>query len=113
MEAMFFPSSHTCATWIKLDETTLITSHPSDEPLTQITTKKKVLSPKQKDDALLAAYNTSPLTNDLEYPDGKFIPFSTSFKYIGSITNFTLSEKEDIELRIIKANNAMGALKHF
>ena len=53
------------------------------------------------------------LTNDLEYPDGKFIPFSTSFKYLGSITNFTLQDKEDIESRIVKANKAMGALKHF
>ena len=110
-EAIFFPSTLTCNTWIKEHENNLLTPDPPPDP-NQIT-KKSTTTPKQKENILSSTYENCTQTKDIPLPDDDHIPFKKSFKYLGSIVNFTLQDNQDIEVRIKKANQAMGALKHF
>ena len=59
-------------------------------------------------------YWQSPITNRIELDnDGTFIDFTAHFKYLGSFISFDLTDDMDIRNRITKANQAMGALRHF
>ena len=59
-------------------------------------------------------YWQSPITNRIELDDnGTFIDFTAHFKYLGSYISFDLTDDMDIRNRITKANQAMGALRHF
>ena len=59
-------------------------------------------------------YWQSPTTNRIELDnDGSFIDFTAHFKYLGSFISFDLTDDMDIRHRITKANQAMGALRHF
>ena len=44
---------------------------------------------------------------------GSFITFTSLFKYLGTHIHFTLDETYDIEIRINKANQALGAMRKF
>ena len=59
-------------------------------------------------------YWASPTTNRIELDEnGHFIDFTAHFKYLGSFISFDLTDDMDIQNRITKANQAMGALRHF
>ncbi len=59
-------------------------------------------------------YFACPQTDRIYLPDGEnFVDFTAHFKYLGSCASFDLTDDYDIERRIMVANNAMGALKHF
>ena len=59
-------------------------------------------------------YWQSPTTNRIELDEeGTFIDFTAHFKYLGSFISFDLTDDMDIRNRITKANQAMGALRHF
>ena len=47
---------------------------------------------------------------EIQLKDGKFIPFTKAFKYLGSIISHDLTEDLEIESRIKKASQQMGAL---
>ena len=111
-EAIYFPSARTCSDWLKAHEKSLLPSTNTTTTPTQVT-KKHQLSPSQKDAILNRAYADSEHTSDLDLPNNTHIPFTKSFKYLGSQINFLLQDSEDINLRISKANKAMGALNHF
>ena len=102
-EAIFFPSSRTCLTWIKHHESSLLP--PTTEPSTNTkqTTIKHTLSAQQKDTILHRAYSNSSDTNNLPLPNNNHIPFTKTFRYLGTQINFLLQDEEDIRLRIIKA----------
>ena len=110
-EAIFFPSTLTCNTWIKNHEKNLLTPNLPPEP-NQIT-NKHTTTPTQKENILSSTYENCTQTRDIPITDDEYIPCRKSFKYLGSVINFTLQDNQDIEVRIKKANQAMGALKHF
>ena len=59
-------------------------------------------------------YWNSPNTNRIKLDqNGSFIDFTAHFKYLGSFISFDLTDDMDIKNRITKANQAMGALRHF
>ena len=61
-----------------------------------------------------ALYWQSPTTDRITLDDnGAFIDFTAHFKYLGSFISFDLTDDMDIRNRITKANQAMGALRHF
>ncbi|EJK69164.1 hypothetical protein THAOC_09610, partial [Thalassiosira oceanica] len=51
-------------------------------------------------------------TQPIAVKDG-FVTFTMHFKYLGSFISYNLRDDFDIDLRIKKADMAMGALKHF
>jgi len=68
------------------------------------------MTPKQREEL----YWQSPITNRINLnDDGEFIEFTAHFKYLGSYISFDLTDDMDIKNRITKANQAMGALRHF
>ena len=112
-EAIYLPSTLTCKKWISnQDNTPLITSSTSPSAPTQITPRTKPNAAK-RESILREKYTSCPQAKDFEISDGNHISFTPSFKYLGSVINFLLYDKEDIDQRITKANKAMGALKHF
>ena len=59
-------------------------------------------------------YWQSPTTDRIALDDnGAFINFTAHFKYLGSFISFDLTDDMDIRNRITKANQAMGALRHW
>jgi len=58
-------------------------------------------------------YWDSPTTKRIHIDDESFIDFTAHFKYLGSFISFDLTDDKDIKNRITKANQAMGALRHF
>ena len=68
------------------------------------------MTPQQREEL----YWNSPITNRINIDeDGAFIDFTAHFKYLGSVISFDLTDDKDINNRITKANQAMGALRHF
>ena len=59
------------------------------------------------------AYNNSSETNNIIVNDEFFVSFTENFKYLGSWISYDLHDTFDVESRISKANQAMGALKFF
>ncbi|EJK51436.1 hypothetical protein THAOC_29389, partial [Thalassiosira oceanica] len=51
-------------------------------------------------------------TQPIAVKDG-FVTFTMHFKYLGSFISYNLRDDFDIDLRIKRAGQAMGALKHF
>ena len=51
-------------------------------------------------------------TKPIAVKDG-FVTFTMHFKYLGSFISYNLRDDFDIDLRIKRAGQAMGALKHF
>ena len=56
--------------------------------------------------------DTKDQTQPIAVKDG-FVTFTVRFKYLGSFISYNLRDDFDIDLRIKKAGQAMGALKHF
>ena len=84
--------------------TTLSLTKTSARPLTFST-----MSAEQRE----ALYWQDPTTNRIILDeDGHFIDFTAHFKYLGSFISFDLTDDMDIDNRIAKANQAMGALRH-
>jgi hypothetical protein len=89
----------------------------NNEVLTTTTKKQRqkpltfsTMSPQQRE----TLYWNSPITNRINIDeDGAFIDFTAHFKYLGSFISFDLTDDMDINNRITKANQAMGALRHF
>ena len=52
------------------------------------------------------------MTNRVNVADG-FVDFTPYFKYLGSYVSFDLTDDYDIDVRISKASQMMGALKLF
>ena len=49
----------------------------------------------------------------IDFEDGASITFTDSFTYLGTILNSSLTDEEDIQNRISKANKAFGAMHFF
>ena len=58
-------------------------------------------------------YNIAPETKSFVICKNRFISFTKFFKYLGSYISFDLDDIYDINSRIKKANQIMGALKFF
>ena len=58
-------------------------------------------------------YNIAPETKNFVICKNSFISFTKYFKYLGSYISFDLDDIYDINSRIKKANQIMGALKFF
>ena len=86
------------------------------EPISKLTRggrKKKFTFSTMRQKQREQLYFASPATNRIHLPGGSFVDFTAHFKYLGSYASFDLTDDYDIEMRIITANNAMGALRHF
>ena len=57
-------------------------------------------------------YDESVETQEVEVADG-FISFTKHFKYLGTFVSYSLRDDYDVDNRIKKANQSMGALKRF
>jgi hypothetical protein len=51
-------------------------------------------------------------TENIEVGDG-YVPFTKTFKYLGSLITSKLNNAMDVEARIFQANKAMGALREY
>jgi len=56
------------------------------------------------------AYDKLPETANVPVSDG-YVSFTRTFRYLGSLINFSLRDDDDITARIVAATAAMGALK--
>ena len=63
--------------------------------------------------SLQAAKDHQDLPADIELDENRFISFSPSFRYLGSIISRDLTDDLEIEARIKKAYSQMGALSYF
>ena len=59
------------------------------------------------------AYNNTFETDNIIVNDVFFVSFTENFKYLGSWISYDLHDTFDVESRITKANQAIGALKFF
>ena len=75
-------------------------------------TKQKRESPAAIAKRRRLAYIESPETQRIHIPSVGFIDYTANFKYLGSLTSFDLREDDDIQARITKASQQMGALKN-
>ena len=55
-------------------------------------------------------YDAHPETTNFPVPDG-YVSFTCTFRYLGSLNNYSLHGNDDITARIASATAAMGALK--
>ena len=58
------------------------------------------------------AYNESNKTKRIHLPSVGFVDYSHNFKYLGTLTSFDLKDDQDIQTRVNKASQQMGALKN-
>jgi len=56
------------------------------------------------------AYDKLPETANFCVADG-YVSFTQTFRYLGSLINYSLRDDDDITARIASATAAMGALK--
>ena len=89
------------------------TTDANGNQLSRTSSKRKLTfsTMTQKQRELL--YFESQNTNRVLLNDNSFIDFTAHFKYLGTFISFDLTDDHDINNRITKASQAMGALKHF
>ena len=62
--------------------------------------------------SLLEKYQNSPETQNFNIDDNdRFISFTPSFKYLGSMIDFLLDDSTDVKHRINSALKALGTLR--
>ena len=110
-EAVFFPSRSKIQSWIKNHERTSISQYNSS--FLDLTKKKKKAPLKTMKLIIERQYNIAPETKSFVICKNRFISFTKYFKYLGSYISFDLDDIYDINSRIKKANQIMGALKFF
>ena len=62
---------------------------------------------------LTNAYPSLTETKSFNTTSGRLIPARESFVYLGSLIHFTLRDTYDMDRRIVKAGQMMGALRFF
>ena len=110
-EAVFFPSRSKIQSRIKNHERTSISQYNSS--FLDLTKKKKKAPLKTMKLIIERQYNIAPETKNFVIYKNSFISFTKYFKYLGSYISFDLDDIYDINSRINKANQIMGALKFF
>ena len=75
--------------------------------------KKSQLTEEEKHKILIKEYLTLPETQPFKTSSGGVITATADFKYLGSIIHFTMRDRYDINTRIKKAGQIMGALSFF
>ena len=75
--------------------------------------KKRQLTENEKHKILVEEYEHLPETSPFQTELGGIITPTKDFIYLGSLIHFSLRDKYDIELRIKKAGQIMGALAFF
>ncbi len=59
-----------------------------------------------------SAYFKSAETNRIHIPTVGFIDYTATFKYLGTLTSFDLKDDDDIQARVDKSSQQMGAFKN-
>ena len=84
---------------------------PQDKSNDQISTQKKSEMTEEKQHKILTnAYPSLTETKIFNTTSGELIPATESFVYLGSLIHFTLHDTYDMDRRIVKARQMMGAL---
>ena len=109
-EAVFFPSRSKIQSWIKNHENNLISSY--NPSFLDLSVKKKAPL-KSRKFLIDRQYAIASETKSFIISRNRHITFTLNFKYLGSWISYDLDDTYDINSRIKRANQAMGALKFF
>ena len=112
-EAVFFPSRSKKIEWILDHEKSVINSTEYMESLVDFEEKVKKIPLEKQKKILEKSYNDAEETENFVVNETGFISFTKHFKYLGSWISYDLNDLFDLEKRIMKANQSMGALNCF
>ena len=110
-EAVFFPSRSKIQSWIENHERSLISQYNSS--FLDLIKKKEKNPLKSMKSIIERQYSIAPETKTFVICKNRFISFTNFFKYLGPYISFDLDDIYDINSRIKKASQIMGALKFF
>lgn len=79
----------------------------------EIEEKKWVMSEERKHEILVEMYDRLPETKSFCTTTGREIPSTKTFVYLGLLLHFTLRDTYDINRRLTKSNQIMGALQFY
>ena len=110
-EFVFFPAVTTTRTIIHDYITKSALQNGSTNVITD--SQEKILTETQKHAILVKSYNDSPQAQPFTTTSGGEISPTQDFVYLGTLLHFTLRDFYDINRRIKKSNQMMGALQFY